>query len=134
MRQPNSVTVDVTRIHPRRAQGGSWHVMTVSDIRRVAHPGAVLRRRLKSCGLSATALSRNLNVPANRVTSILNGQRAITGDTALRLAHFFNTEPEYWLGLQTGYDLYLATKQSGQEIMALPTIDALGQSPRHYAA
>jgi addiction module HigA family antidote len=84
--------------------------------------------------MSATALSRNINVPANRVTSILNGKRAITGDTALRLAHFFNTEPEYWLGLQTEYDLYLASKQSGQEIMALPTIGADAHSTQNGPA
>jgi addiction module HigA family antidote len=96
--------------------------MTVSKIRRVSHPGVALRRRLKLAGMTATALSRKLNVPANRVTSILNGTRAITGDTALRLAHFFNTAPDYWSGLQMEYDLYLASKQSGLEIMALPTM------------
>lgn len=107
--------------------------MDVSDVRRAAHPGVVLRRRLKLTGLSATALSRNLNVPANRVTAILNGKRAITGDTALRLAHFFKTDAEYWLGLQLNYDLYVASKQIGQEIMRLPTVGEAGITQQERA-
>ncbi|PXA80763.1 addiction module antidote protein, HigA family [Caulobacter sp. D4A] len=93
-------------------------------MRRVAHPGVVLRRHLGLAGMNASALARKLNVPPNRVTSILNGKRAITGDTALRLAHFFQTDPEVWLRLQTEYDLYVASKQYSQEIKALPTIGA----------
>lgn len=108
--------------------------MASNEVTRAAHPGTALRRRLKLSGLTATALSRNLNVPANRVTSILNGKRAITGDTALRLAHFFKTPPEYWLGLQAEYDLYLASKQSGKEIMALPTIGPEELASRDRAA
>lgn len=102
--------------------------MAGSDLRKVAHPGLALRRQLNCFGLSASELSRNLKVPANRVTSILNGKRSITGDTALRLARFFNTTPEYWLILQAEYDLHLANKQCGQEIMALPTMGARGQA------
>ena len=98
--------------------------MEFVTVNRALHPGTVLRRHLKSASLTAAALSRNLNVPTNRITTILNGQRAITGDTALRLAHFFQTAPDYWLGLQTEYDLYLAEKDEGREILALPTINS----------
>lgn len=106
----------------------------VAAARRVAHPGIVLRQRLRLTGMNATTLARKLNVPPNRVTSILNGKRAITGDTALRLAHFFQTEPEDWLRLQTKYDLYVASKQCGQEIEALPTIGANKDASRGCAA
>jgi len=98
--------------------------MEVAEVHTASHPGTVLRQHLTTAGLTAAALSRNLNVPTNRITSILNGQRAITGDTALRLAHFFQTAPDYWLGLQTEYDLYLADKEKGREILALPTINS----------
>lgn len=98
--------------------------MEFGTVNRASHPGTILRRHLKSASLTAAALSRNLNVPTNRITTILNGQRAITGDTALRLAHFFQTAPDYWLGLQTEYDLYLADKEKGREIHALPTISS----------
>lgn len=67
--------------------------MNIADIRRVPHPGQTLKQRLETAGLSAAALSRRLNVPTNRVTSILNGQRSISGDTALRLAHFSKHPP-----------------------------------------
>ncbi|MEJ0065257.1 MAG: HigA family addiction module antitoxin [Caulobacteraceae bacterium] len=106
----------------------------VAATRRVAHPGVALRQRLRLAGMNATTLARKLNVPPNRVTSILNGKRAITGDTALRLAHFFQTEPEVWLRLQTEYDLYVASQQCGQEIKALPTIGANDDASRGCAA
>ena len=61
-------------------------------------------------------------MPTNRVTAILNGQRAITGDTALRLAHFFGTSAEFWLNLQTLYELRLAEAKAGQAIKKLPTL------------
>ena len=69
------------------------------------HPGDQLTEELKALGISAAELARQLKVPTNRVTGILNGQRAITGDTALRLAHFFGTSPEFWLNLQSRYDM-----------------------------
>jgi len=72
--------------------------------------------------MSASELARKLDVPANRVTQILNGTRAITGDTALRLAHFFGTSPEFWLNLQSLYELRLAQRQSGNSIKSLPKL------------
>ncbi|HEY2663564.1 MAG TPA: HigA family addiction module antitoxin, partial [Candidatus Binataceae bacterium] len=67
------------------------------------HPGEHLAEELKELRMSAATLARQLNVPTNRVTAILNGRRAITADTALRLAHFFGTTAEFWLNLQSLY-------------------------------
>ena len=86
------------------------------------HPGEHLAEELTALQMSAAALARNLKVPTNRITGILNGQRAITGDTALRLAHFFGTSAEFWLNLQKLYELRLAEEKSGQTIKALPTL------------
>ena len=86
------------------------------------HPGEHLAVELKELGISAAELARNLEVPTNRITGILNGQRAITGDTALRLAHFFGTSAEFWLNLQSLYELRLAQKKAGKSIKTLPTL------------
>lgn len=86
------------------------------------HPGEHLREELNTLRMSAAELSRQLGVPTNRITGILNGQRSITGDTALRLAHFFGTTPEFWLNLQSLYDLRLAKQKSGKLIDRLPTL------------
>ena len=86
------------------------------------HPGEHLAEELKALDMSAAALARQLQVPTNRITEILNGQRSITGDTALRLAHFFGTSGEFWLNLQKLYELRLAEKKTGKAIKALPTL------------
>ena len=86
------------------------------------HPGEHLAEELKELGMSAAALARHLKVPTNRITEILNGRRAVTGDTALRLAHFFGTSPEFWLNLQKLYELRLAEQKAGKDIRALPTL------------
>src|SRR6266446_10816481 len=86
------------------------------------HPGEHLAEELKELGMSAAELARKLDVPTNRVTGILNGQRAITGDTALRLAHFFGTSAEFWLNLQSIYEIRLARKRAGKSIKALPKL------------
>jgi addiction module HigA family antidote len=86
------------------------------------HPGEHLAEELKELGMSAAELARRLGVPTNRVTSILNGRRAITGDTALRLAHFFGTSAEFWLNLQNLYELRLAEQRHGKSIKKLPTL------------
>ena len=75
------------------------------------HPGEHLAEELKALGMSVAELARKLEVPTNRITGILNGQRAITGDTALRLAHFFGTSAEFWLNLQSLYELRIAKKK-----------------------
>ncbi len=86
------------------------------------HPGEHLAEELRELGMSAAELARNLHVPTNRVTGILNGRRAITGDTALRLAHFFGTNAEFWLNLQSLYELRIAEKKAGKSIKALPKL------------
>ena len=87
------------------------------------HPGEHLAEELKELGMSAAELARKLDVPTNRITGILNGQRAITGDTALRLAHFFGTSAEFWLNLQSLYELRIAQKKVGRSIEALPRLN-----------
>ena len=80
------------------------------------HPGEILADELEELGMSAAGLARELQVPPNRITQILNGKRAITGDTALRLGQWFGTGPELWLNLQKQYELRLAEQQVGAEI------------------
>ena len=92
--------------------------------RSAIHPGEHLAEQLEALDLSAAELGRRLKVPANRITEILNGQRAITGDTALRLGHFFGNSPQFWLNLQTIYELRQAEQKSGEAIRNLPTIGA----------
>jgi antitoxin HigA-1 len=86
------------------------------------HPGEHLAEELKELGMSAAELARQLGVPTNRVTEILNGRRAITGDTALRLAHFFGTTAEFWLNLQSLFELRVAQKKIGKSVRRLPTL------------
>jgi addiction module HigA family antidote len=80
------------------------------------HPGEILADELAELELSAAGLARELHIPTNRVTQILNGRRAITADTALRLGRWFGTGPELWMNLQKQYELRLAEEQVGQEI------------------
>ena len=86
------------------------------------HPGEHLAEELRELHMSAAGLARQLKVPTNRITAILNGQRTITGDTALRLAHFFGTTAEFWLNLQSLYELRVAERKAGKSIRALPTL------------
>jgi len=90
--------------------------------RTAIHPGEHLAEQLKELGMSAAELGRQLKVPTNRITGILNGQRAITGDSALRLAHFFGTSPEFWLNLQKLYELRVAEAKAGATIRRLPRL------------
>ncbi len=80
------------------------------------HPGEILRGELDELGLSANALSKELGVPVNRVTMILNGQRGVSADTALRLARYFGTTPQLWLNLQKTWELRRAEIAAGHEI------------------
>ena len=86
------------------------------------HPGEHLAEELEELNMSAAELARQLQVPTNRITAIINGQRAITGDTALRLAHFFGTSAEFWLNLQSLYDLRGAEQKAGKSIKTLPKL------------
>lgn len=92
--------------------------------RTAIHPGEHLAGQLAALNMSAAALARQLKVPTNRITHIINGDRAVTGDTALRLAHFFGGSAEFWLNLQKLYDLRLAEKEFGALIKTLPKLDA----------
>lgn len=85
------------------------------------HPGQMLHDQLQAIGVKPSELARQIDVPANRISQIINGKRAITGDTALRLAHWFKTAPDYWLGLQTSFDLQLAERAAGAAIRRLPS-------------
>jgi addiction module HigA family antidote len=93
------------------------------------HPGEHLAEELEALEMSASELARNLDVPTNRITAILNGQRGISGDSALRLAHFFGTSAEFWLNLQGIYDLRLAEQKAGKSILALPRLKRAEQLP-----
>ena len=86
------------------------------------HPGEHLAEELEALSMSATELARNLKVPTNRITAIMKGQRAITGDTALRLARFFGTSAQFWLNLQSLYELRAAEQKAGKSIRALPRL------------
>jgi antitoxin HigA-1 len=81
------------------------------------HPGEILREDvLKPLGLTAHGLARELRVPATRISEILHGRRAITADTALRLARYLGTSPQFWMNLQTSHDLRIAERSRGKQI------------------
>jgi antitoxin HigA-1 len=90
--------------------------------RSAIHPGEHLAEELREIGMSAAALARQIDVPVNRVTGIINGQRGITADTALRLGHWFGTSAEFWLNLQSLYELRLARQEVGDEVRKLPKL------------
>jgi antitoxin HigA-1 len=85
------------------------------------HPGEILADELAEMNMTATALARHIKVPPNRVTQIIKGQRNITGDTALRLGHWFGMSAQFWLNLQSAYEIRLAEQLVGAEIKTLPT-------------
>ena len=93
-------------------------------MREPIHPGETLREDLDALGMSAAELARQIEVPVNRITEILNGRRSVTGDTALRLGRFFGTSGEFWLNLQKLYELRRAEQKNGAKIDRLPTLDA----------
>jgi addiction module HigA family antidote len=84
------------------------------------HPGEILADELEEIGISAAELARTLAVPANRISQIIAGKRAISADTALRLARYFGTSPDLWMNLQKTYELDLARQQMGKAIRNIP--------------
>ena len=86
------------------------------------HPGEHLAEELEALDMSAAELARKIDVPTNRITQIMNGTRSVTGDTALRLAHFFGTSAQFWLNLQSLYDLRIAEQKAGKSIKSLPKL------------
>ena len=96
---------------------------------RAIHPAEHLQQELEALSMSAAAFARKIDVPANRITQILKGERDITADTAIRLGHFFGTSAQFWMNLQSIYDLRLAQARNGVAIEALPTL----KQDRKYA-
>src|SRR5438270_6149221 len=88
--------------------------------RPAVHPGEILAEELAEIAVTPTELARQLRVPANRITQIVQSKRAITGDTALRLGHWFGTSAQFWLNLQSAYDIRIAAEEVGGEIARLP--------------
>ena len=91
--------------------------MTTRNGMRPVHPREILGEELQELGLSANALAKALDVPTNRVTAILKGQRGITADTALRLSRYFGTTPQLWQNLQKAFELRVEEIESGQQIV-----------------
>ncbi|TXT23581.1 MAG: higA [Gallionellaceae bacterium] len=83
---------------------------------RAIHPGEILKGELEELNLSANVFAKALDVPTNRITAILNEQRSITADTALRLAQFFGSTPDFWMSLQSSYDIKKTREAVGEEI------------------
>ena len=90
-------------------------------LKRVVHPGEVLRDELAEFGVTPTAFARQIDVPPNRVSQIIAGKRSVTGDTALRFGHWFGVDPQFWLNLQTQFDLAAAERRAGAVVRELPT-------------
>jgi len=91
------------------------------------HPGKILKEELEEMGVSPTELARQIDVPPNRLSQLINAKRSISGDTALRLGHWFGNEPQFWLNLQNQFDLAAAEKETGAMIEVLPTKEGLEQ-------
>jgi antitoxin HigA-1 len=91
---------------------------------KAVHPGEVLADELEERHVSAAELARQINVPANRISQLLRGNRAITGDTALRLGYWLGMNSQFWMNLQSQYELALAQEASGRDNEMLPTIAA----------
>ncbi len=82
----------------------------------ISHPGRLLKRELAARGLSANRLALDLGVPSGRVTDILNGRRAISADTAVRLGRYFGNGSQFWLDLQGQYEIAVVEREKGAEI------------------
>ncbi len=95
------------------------------------HPGEVLRDELDERGITPTELARQIAVPPNRLTQIINAKRSMTADTALRLGHWFHLDPQFWMNLQAQFDLVAADRAAGKRIRSLPTAEvASDETPR----
>jgi len=98
------------------------------------HPGEHLAEELAALKMSAAELARQIDVPVNRVTEIINGQRSITADTAIRLGHWFGTSPEFWLNLQKLYELRVAQAEIGKHVAKLPRLSDRKPNDGHRSA
>jgi len=95
---------------------------------RPVHPGEVLAEELEEAAVSPTELARQIEVPPNRMSQIIHGKREVSADTALRLGHWFGTGAEFWMNLQTQYDLALAERADGKQIAKLPKRQGVNRS------
>jgi len=86
------------------------------------HPGEILADHLRELGITVRRFAMEIDVPPNRISQILRRCRAVTADTALRLGHYFGTDPRFWLNLQQSYELRLAEKAVGKTIARLPRL------------
>jgi antitoxin HigA-1 len=120
----SSARKNLTRAQPAPVRRAARRRTTVPVLQegKLTHPGEVLAQRLADLGLTASDLARDIDVPVNRVTAIINGQRGVTADTALRLGHWFDVEPEDWLGLQLEYEMALARRDFGAKVKKLPRL------------
>jgi addiction module HigA family antidote len=98
------------------------------------HPGEHLAEELEELGMSAAELARQIEVPVNRITEIINGQRSVTADSALRLGHWFGTSAEFWLNLQKIDEMRLAQERVGKSIEKLPRLSDSQPSPRQTSS
>ena len=87
--------------------------------RRAVHPGEILKDELAEFDVTPTEFARQIDVPANRVSQIILGKRSVTGDSALRFGHWFGVDPQFWLNLQSQYDLAVAERKVGDEVRGL---------------
>ena len=95
-------------------------------LKRAVHPGEILKDELEERGVSPASFARQIDVPGNRISQILAGKRAVTGDSALMFGHWFGMDPQFWLNLQAQHDLALAEESVGAKIRALPTAAGAG--------
>ncbi|MFA7505607.1 MAG: HigA family addiction module antitoxin [Burkholderiaceae bacterium] len=100
---------------------------------RAVHPGEILKEELDEAGITPTEFARQIDVPPNRISQIIAGKRAVTGDTALRLGHWFGMEPQFWLNLQAAFDVRMAQEIAGQEIARLPVRADVIRPQRSFA-
>jgi addiction module HigA family antidote len=99
-------------------------------LKRAVHPGQVLKDELDGLGITPTEFSRQIDVPPNRVSQIIAGKRSITGDTALRFGHWLGTDPQFWLNLQSQFDLAQAETEIGETVRTLPTRASYSPEPK----
>jgi antitoxin HigA-1 len=119
MTNGESVSYGATALRMMSKSSTIIRIQTMSKPKRLPpiHPGEILREEfLKPLGLSMNKLAGALHVPANRVSQIVEGRRTVTGETALRLARYFGTSPEFWLGMQKDYDLQIARDSFEAEV------------------
>ena len=98
-------------------------------LKRAVHPGQILKDELEEFGVTPTEFARQIDVPPNRVSQIIQGKRSLTGDTALRFGHWFGVDPQFWLNLQSHFDLVRAERETGDAIRHLPSRANLPSRP-----